>query len=44
MKESLGRKIKVKDKANKNKGILEIEFYSDDDPAYIAKCLGEMIS
>ncbi len=44
LKESLGRKIKVKDKANKNKGILEIEFYSDDDLAYIAKCLGEMIS
>lgn len=44
LKESLGRKIKVKDKANKNKGILEIEFYSDDDLAYIARCLGDMIS
>lgn len=41
LKEALGRRVKVKDKPRKNKGILEIEFYDNDDLAHIAKCLGE---
>ena len=41
LKEILGRRVKVKDKPRKNKGVLEIEFYDSDDLANIAKCLGE---
>lgn len=41
LKEVLGRRVKVKDKPRKNKGILEIEFYDNEDLAHIAKCLGE---
>lgn len=41
LKEVLGRRVKVKDKPRKNKGVLEIEFYDSDDLANIAKCLGE---
>lgn len=41
LKETLGRRVKVKDKPRKNKGILEIEFYDNDDLAKIARCLGE---
>lgn len=41
LKEALGRRVKVKDKPRKNKGILEIEFYDNEDLAHIAKCLGE---
>lgn len=41
LKETLGRRVKVKDKPNKNKGILEIEFYNNEDLAGIARCLGE---
>ena len=41
LKEILGRRVKVKDKPRKNKGVLEIEFYDNDDLANIAKCLGE---
>ncbi len=41
LKETLGRRVKVKDKPRKNKGILEIEFYNNDDLANIARCLGE---
>ena len=41
LKEALGRRVKVKDKPRKNKGILEIEFYNDEDLAHIARCLGE---
>ena len=41
LKEILGRRVKVKDKPRKNRGVLEIEFYDNDDLANIAKCLGE---
>lgn len=41
LKEILGRRVKVKDKPRKNKGVLEIEFYDSDDLANIARCLGE---
>lgn len=41
LKEILGRRVKVKDKPRKNKGVIEIEFYDSDDLANIAKCLGE---
>lgn len=41
LKEILGRRVRVKDKPRKNKGILEIEFYDNEDLANIAKCLGE---
>ncbi len=43
LKEALGRRVKVKDKPNKNKGILEIEFYNNEDLAGIARCLGERV-
>ena len=35
----LGRKVKVNQKA-KNKGVLEIEFYSEEDLAELARILG----
>lgn len=41
LKEILGRRVKVKDKPRKNKGVLEIEFYDSDDLANIARCIGE---
>ena len=41
LKEILGRRVKVKDKPRKSRGVLEIEFYDNDDLANIAKCLGE---
>jgi ParB family chromosome partitioning protein len=41
LKEVLGRRVKVKEKPRRNKGVLEIEFYNNEDLANIAKCLGE---
>lgn len=41
LKEILERRVRVKDKPKKNKGVLEIEFYDSEDLANIAKCLGE---
>ena len=38
LKTSLGRRVKVKEKTHKNKGILEIEFYNKEDLANLAKC------
>ena len=38
LKTSLGRRVKVKEKTHKNKGILEIEFYNKEDLADLAKC------
>ncbi len=38
LKENLGRKVKVVN-SSKNKGVLQIEFYSDEDLAFLAKCL-----
>ncbi len=40
LKENLGRKVHVM-KSNKNRGILQIEFYNDEDLAHIARLLGE---
>ena len=40
LKENLGRKVHVM-KSNKNRGILLIEFYNDEDLAHIARLLGE---
>ena len=40
LKENLGRKVHVT-KSSKNKGILQIEFYNDEDLAHIARLLGE---
>lgn len=40
LKENLGRKVHVT-KSNKNRGILQIEFYNDEDLAHIARLLGE---
>ena len=41
LKEYLGRKIKVVN-STKHKGVLQIEFYSDEDLESIAKCLENM--
>ena len=41
LKEYLGRKIKVVN-STKHKGVLQIEFYSDEDLETIAKCLENM--
>ena len=38
LKTSLGRRVKVKEKTHKNKGILEIEFYNKEDLADLARC------
>lgn len=40
LKQFLGRKVKVIN-SSKNKGILQIEFYNDEDLAEIARCLEE---
>lgn len=40
LKKNLGRKVKVSSRKN-NKGVLEIEFFSNDDLATIAKLLGQ---
>lgn len=40
LKENLGRKVHVT-KSSKNKGILQIEFYNDEDLAHIARLLEE---
>ncbi len=42
LKEILGRRVKVKEKPRKNKGVLEIEFYNNDDLASIARTLEEI--
>lgn len=39
LNEHLGRRVKVSNKA-KNKGVLEIEFYSEDDLSELARLLG----
>lgn len=40
LKQFLGRKVKIIN-SSKNKGILQIEFYNDEDLAEIARCLEE---
>lgn len=40
LKQFLGRKVKVIS-SSKNKGVLQIEFYNDEDLAEIARCLEE---
>lgn len=42
LKEILGRRVKVKEKPRKNKGVIEIEFYNNDDLASIARSLEEI--
>ena len=40
LKQFLGRKVKIIN-SSKSKGILQIEFYNDEDLAEIARCLEE---
>jgi ParB family chromosome partitioning protein len=40
LKKNLGRKVRVSSRKD-NKGVLEIEFFSNDDLATIAKLLGQ---
>lgn len=40
LKDSLGRRVKIKEKAHQNRGTLEIEFYNKEDLADLARCLG----
>lgn len=40
LNEHLSRKVKVVNKPNTEKGVLEIEYYNEEDLAYIARLLG----